>query len=90
MCLWGRYAYLFQSFVFTTRFLQVNEAALKSTASLLLTERSVLTDRCVFVETAIEQGYFNTLEAAAYDAWYHGVLATLPTAVWPYRMTSLK
>uniref|UniRef100_A0A7I4AY20 Deoxynucleoside kinase domain-containing protein n=1 Tax=Physcomitrium patens TaxID=3218 RepID=A0A7I4AY20_PHYPA len=64
-----RYAYLFQSFVFTTRFLQQNTAAKESTAALLLMERSVLTDRCVFVKTCTEQGYFNSLESAAYDAW---------------------
>ena len=44
-------------------------------------ERSVLTDRCVFVKTAREQGYFNTLEVAAYDAWYNGVITTLPNVV---------
>lgn len=76
-----RYAYLFQSFVFTTRFLQQNKAASESKAALLLMERSVLTDRCVFVETATEQGYFNPLEAAAYDAWYDGVVSTLPNVV---------
>lgn len=76
-----RNAYLFQSFVFTTRFLQQNAAASKSKASLLLMERSVLTDRCVFVETATEEGYFNPLEAAAYDAWYDGVVTTLPNVV---------
>lgn len=76
-----RNAYLFQSFVFTTRFLQQNAAASQSKAALLLMERSVLTDRCVFVETATEQGYFNPLEVAAYDAWYDGVVATLPNVV---------
>ncbi|KAG0558881.1 hypothetical protein KC19_10G061600 [Ceratodon purpureus] len=76
-----RYAYLFQSFVFTTRFLQQNAAASQSKAALLLMERSVLTDRCVFVKTAREQGYFNTLEVAAYDAWYNGVITTLPNVV---------
>ncbi|XP_024397283.1 uncharacterized protein [Physcomitrium patens] len=76
-----RYAYLFQSFVFTTRFLQQNTAAKESTAALLLMERSVLTDRCVFVKTCTEQGYFNSLESAAYDAWYDGVVSTLPGVV---------
>ncbi|KAG0610614.1 hypothetical protein M758_7G078500 [Ceratodon purpureus] len=76
-----RYAYLFQSFVFTTRFLQQNKAASESKADLLLMERSVLTDRCVFVKTSTEQGYFNPLEAAAYDVWYDGVVSTLPNVV---------
>jgi deoxyadenosine/deoxycytidine kinase len=76
-----RYAYLFQSFVFTTRFLQQNAAASTSKAVFLLTERSVLTDRCVFVETGKDQGYLNALEVAAYEAWYHGVVAALPNVV---------
>ncbi|CAK9855149.1 unnamed protein product [Sphagnum jensenii] len=76
-----RYAYLFQSFVFTTRFLQQNAAASTSKAAFLLTERSVLTDRCVFVETGKDQGYLNALEVAAYEAWYHGVVAALPNVV---------
>jgi len=67
--------------VFTTRFLQQNAAASQSKAALLLMERSVLTDRCVFVKTATEQGYFNPLEATAYDAWYDGVVTTLPNVV---------
>jgi deoxyadenosine/deoxycytidine kinase len=67
--------------VFTTRFLQQNAAASTSKAAFLLTERSVLTDRCVFVETGKDQGYLNALEVAAYEAWYHGVVAALPNVV---------
>ncbi|KAJ7555158.1 hypothetical protein O6H91_05G024400 [Diphasiastrum complanatum] len=76
-----RYAYLFQSFVFITRFLQHNSASISSGASLLLAERCVLTDRYVFVETATEQGFFNNFEVAVYDSWYNAVVSALPNLI---------
>ncbi|KAG6556736.1 hypothetical protein Mapa_001679 [Marchantia paleacea] len=73
-----RYAYLFQSYVFITRLLLHKSAARKSQPAILLTERSVSTDRVVFVEALLEQGYLDGLEAVAYDAWYSTVINALP------------
>ncbi|KAL2631059.1 hypothetical protein R1flu_015745 [Riccia fluitans] len=73
-----RYMYLFQSYVLITRLLLHNSAARRSKPTLLVTERSVSTDRIVFVEALLEQGYLDEPEAVAYDSWYKAVVTSLP------------
>eukprot|EP00850_Spirogloea_muscicola_P009965 SM000057S18395 [mRNA] locus=s57:372360:374487:- [translate_table: standard] len=76
-----RYAYLFQSYVFLTRFVQHHTGATTAASSLRLTERSVFTDRCVFAALQIQQGLFNEMETAVYQAWFDPVLHALPDLI---------
>eukprot|EP00271_Cylindrocystis_brebissonii_P017798 TRINITY_DN4770_c0_g1_i1.p1 TRINITY_DN4770_c0_g1~~TRINITY_DN4770_c0_g1_i1.p1 ORF type:complete len:310 (+),score=53.48 TRINITY_DN4770_c0_g1_i1:224-1153(+) len=76
-----RYGYLFQSFVFLTRFTQHRSAAVSHPDALRLSERCVFTDRCVFAAAAIEEGLFSPVEAAVYNAWYDPVVDALPSLI---------
>eukprot|EP00897_Mesotaenium_endlicherianum_P008908 jgi/Mesen1/8045/ME000043S07429 len=76
-----RYGYLFQNYVFLTRFMQHNAGARRHPRALRLAERCVFTDRCVFAVAAMEQGLFSPQEKAVYEAWYDPILATLPNLV---------
>ncbi|KAL3688962.1 hypothetical protein R1sor_015271 [Riccia sorocarpa] len=74
----SRYSYLFQSYVFITRFLLHNSPARRSKPAVLVTERSVSTDRIVFLEALLEQGFLDEPEAEAYETWYNAVVRALP------------
>ena len=76
----GRYAYTFQNYVFLTRFMQ--EARSRSGgAPLRLMERSVFSDRMVFVRAVSEARWMSDIELDIYDAWYGPVVAALPALV---------
>jgi len=72
-------AYIFQNFVFITRFLQHQKAALQLCPRLL--ERSVWTDKFVFAATAQDTGLISPLEFEVYQAWYEPVVEVLPSLV---------
>ena len=63
-----RYAYTFQNYVFMTRFLQERNSS-TSEKLLRVMERSVYSDRNVFVESVREQGWLSELEMDLYNAW---------------------
>eukprot|EP00898_Chlorokybus_atmophyticus_P006035 jgi/Chlat1/6432/Chrsp45S05946 len=78
-----RYSYLFQSYVFITRFLQHHSAAQAhgKPGTVRLLERSVFTDRAIFQAAAAETGMMTKLEVAAYDFWFDSVVSVLPNLV---------
>lgn len=63
-----RYAYIFQNYVFMTRFLQERESV-ESEKRIRIMERSVFSDRNVFVASAQEAGWLSELELDLYHAW---------------------
>lgn len=63
-----RYAYTFQNYVFMTRFLQERNSSTNEKL-LRVMERSVYSDRNVFVESVREQGWLSELEMDLYNAW---------------------
>lgn len=62
-----RYAYLFQTIVFKTRLQSLDAPQLKP---VRVSERSVWTDRYVFMEGMKNSHLVCRLEEACYDAWY--------------------
>ncbi|GIM07696.1 hypothetical protein Vretimale_11762, partial [Volvox reticuliferus] len=76
----ARMAYTFQNFVFLTRVLQERETY-GSTAKARILERSVFSDRMVFVRAAYASRDLADHELAIYDAWFGPILASLPTLV---------
>jgi deoxyguanosine kinase len=75
-----RWAYTFQNCAILTR-LRTIKAALASLPAgkrVILTERSVLTDRYVFAEMLRESGDITGLEWELYEMWYNTFAADLP------------
>ena len=64
----GRYAYTFQNYVFVTRMMQERESA-AGAAPLRLLERSVFSDRMVFVRAVHEARWMSDMELDIYDSW---------------------
>lgn len=75
-----RYAYTFQNYVFVTRVMQERESA-GSLKPLRLMERSVFSDRMVFVRAVHEAKWMNGMELSIYDSWFDPVVSVLPGLV---------
>ncbi|KAL9664758.1 hypothetical protein QQ045_020165 [Rhodiola kirilowii] len=72
-----RYAYTFQNYVFVTRVMQERESS-SSIKPLRLMERSVFSDRMVFVRAVHEAKWMNEMEISIYDSWFDPVVSVLP------------
>ncbi|CAN7054108.1 hypothetical protein IGI04_028697 [Brassica rapa subsp. trilocularis] len=75
-----RYAYTFQNYVFVTRLMQEKESA-SGIKPLRLMERSVFSDRMVFVRAVHEAKWMNEMEISIYDSWFDPVVSALPGLV---------
>ncbi|CAA0827790.1 P-loop containing nucleoside triphosphate hydrolases superfamily protein [Striga hermonthica] len=72
-----RYAYTFQNYVFVTRVMQEKESS-GGVKPLRLMERSVFSDRMVFVRAVHEAKWMNEMEISIYDSWFDPVVSSLP------------
>ncbi|GAB4844801.1 hypothetical protein Ancab_038189 [Ancistrocladus abbreviatus] len=72
-----RYAYTFQNYVFVTRVMQERESS-AGIKPLRLMERSVFSDRMVFVRAVHEAKWMNEMEISIYDSWFDPVVSSLP------------
>ncbi|KAM7510908.1 hypothetical protein LguiB_009783 [Lonicera macranthoides] len=72
-----RYAYTFQNYVFVTRVMQEKESS-GGIKPLRLMERSVFSDRMVFVRAVHEANWMNEMEISIYDSWFDPVVSSLP------------
>lgn len=70
-----RFAYTFQHHVFMTRLLL--EAETRS-GSVRIMERSILSDRMIFVESVYEKGWLSDLEFSLFNSWYEPVIKVSP------------
>ncbi|KAG8378447.1 hypothetical protein BUALT_Bualt08G0138200 [Buddleja alternifolia] len=75
-----RYAYTFQNYVFVTRVMQERESSV-GIKPLRLMERSVFSDRMVFVRAVHEAKWMNEMEISIYDSWFDPVVSSLPGLV---------
>ncbi|XP_050212370.1 uncharacterized protein LOC126663294 [Mercurialis annua] len=73
----NRYAYTFQNYVFVTRVMQERESS-SGIKPLRLMERSVFSDRMVFVRAVHEAKWMNEMEISIYDSWFDPVVSVLP------------
>ncbi|GMH00336.1 hypothetical protein Nepgr_002175 [Nepenthes gracilis] len=72
-----RYAYTFQNYVFVTRVMLERESSC-GIKPLRLMERSVFSDRMVFVRAVHEAKWMNEMEISIYDSWFDPVVSSLP------------
>eukprot|EP00873_Tetraselmis_striata_P040720 jgi/Tetstr1/460984/TSEL_006136.t1 len=83
-----RYAYTFQHYVFVTRVMQEKHSREHMAAqgeankkSLRLLERSVFSDRMVFVRAVHEAKCMSDVELSIYDSWFSPMVSVMPTLV---------
>lgn len=84
-----RWAYTFQNFVFITRVMQEQLSRSQATSSMAggntgqrrLLERSVLSDRMVFVRASAEADWISSLELDVFEHWFDPIVRVLPSIV---------
>ena len=64
-----RYAYMFQHYVLLTR-MEKERKSRSSSKPIRILERSIFSDRLVFVRAMHEAGYMGDLELQLYDSWF--------------------
>jgi deoxyadenosine/deoxycytidine kinase len=86
-----RYAYTFQHTTLMTRIANAREAIAEHAGkdTVLISERSILTDRHVFAEMLRSQGTLNKLEWDLYVRWYDLLTEHMPVAGIIYLTTSV-
>ncbi|KAK8938719.1 hypothetical protein KSP39_PZI011448 [Platanthera zijinensis] len=75
-----RYAYTFQNYVFVIRYIMERDSA-TGIKPLRLLERSVFSDRNVFVRAVHEANWMNEMEIRIYDSWFELVVSCLPKLI---------
>ena len=73
-----RWAYSFQNCAILTRIKALREAIRDAKKRIIITERSVLTDRHVFAEMLRDSGDLNLLEWTMYTRWFDEFACDLP------------
>ena len=73
-----RWAYTFQNFALLTRAKALAEAMTRTKKTVIITERSPLTDRYVFAEMLRDSGDINELEWTLYLRWYDSFTKNIP------------
>ena len=73
-----RWAYTFQNCAILTRLRSLRSAMSSTTKRVIITERSVLTDRFVFAEMLRASGDINEIEWQLYMQWYTTFASDLP------------
>tara|TARA_B100001989_G_C24367007_1_gene377419 strand:- start:45 stop:692 length:648 start_codon:yes stop_codon:yes gene_type:complete len=63
-----RWAYTFQNLAYITRVQQI--LAVKDKYDVIITERSIFTDRNVFAKILEQDGHINKIEKGLYDQWF--------------------
>eukprot|EP00898_Chlorokybus_atmophyticus_P000451 jgi/Chlat1/1406/Chrsp12S01977 len=76
----ARYAYTFQNYVFFTRAMQ-NQNTQAGPKPLRLMERSIFSDRMVFVRAVHEAKWMSDMEISIYDSWFDPMISALPGLV---------
>jgi deoxyadenosine/deoxycytidine kinase len=85
-----RWAFSFQQAAMLSRLLLLQKAVLEAKpGQIILSERSVLTDRFVFAEMLHQSGDLNPLEWTLYQHWYQAFGSMLPMAGILYINTSV-
>jgi len=73
-----RWSYTFQNCAILTRLNAIKQALANTTKKVLITERSVLTDRFVFAQMLRDSGDLNKLEWELYLKWFDTFASELP------------
>jgi deoxyadenosine/deoxycytidine kinase len=73
-----RWSYTFQNCAILTRLKSLKNAIKTTTSDVIITERSVLTDRYVFAEMLRSSGDIDALEWTLYESWFNIFSTEIP------------
>lgn len=73
-----KYAFPFQMMALITRFHMMNEIIAKNPKAIIITERSLYTDKYIFAKMLFESNKINTFEYQIYNKWFNEFAKNLP------------
>lgn len=73
-----RWSYTFQNCAILTRLTAIQKSIRETKKRVIITERSLLTDRYVFAEMLKDSGDLNAMEWALYEKWFNNFAVGLP------------
>jgi len=73
-----KYAFPFQMMALITRFHMINEIIKKNPKAIIITERSLYTDKYIFAKMLFESNKINTFEYQIYNKWFNEFAQKLP------------
>jgi len=73
-----RWSYTFQNCAILTRLTAIQKSIRETKKRIIITERSLLTDRYVFAEMLKDSGDLNEMEWALYEKWFNNFAVGLP------------
>lgn len=73
-----KYAFPFQMMAFITRYNLLLETIKSNPDSIIITERSLYTDKLVFAKMLFENNQMNTFEYQIYNKWFNTFIKNLP------------
>lgn len=85
-----RWAYTFQNFALLTRAKALAEAVAHTKKTVIITERSPLTDRFVFAEMLRDSGDLSEMEWKLYLGWYDSFTKNIPISGIIYLATDVE
>ena len=73
-----KYSFPFQMMALITRFHMINEIIKKNPKAIIITERSIYTDKYIFAKMLFETNKINTFEYQIYNKWFNEFAEKLP------------
>ena len=81
------YAFSFQMMAYISRIHQLRTAIKNNQGSIIITERSVLTDKNVFAKMLYDDKILSETEYAIYSEWYNEFISDIPEPIIVYLKT---
>ena len=76
-----RWGYTFQNYVFMSRIMQQQRTIEQSVKELKMFERSVFSDKMVFVQAVHEARWMNDMEMSIYNSWFEPMINSMPALI---------
>jgi len=74
----NKYAFAFQMLALISRFKIINDTIQQNQYSIIITERSLYTDKYIFAKMLYESSNINTIEYQIYNKWFDEYIDKLP------------
>lgn len=73
-----KYAFCFQMMTFITRYIIIKDIIDKNPNAIIVTERSLYTDKYIFAKMLYETNKLDNIEYQVYNKWFNQFINTLP------------
>jgi len=83
-----KYAFSFQMLAYISRLSIIKEATQSGLYNIIVTERSIFTDKNIFAKMLYDTGHINKIEYKIYNTWFNEFCKDFPTVEYIYLKTT--